>query len=223
MKMLVSGLVLLNAVCFSFAANHADLDARIRKLTWKLEEMQAKPDKRIPPEMLRQAQGVILLDRTKAGFLFAYQGGAGVALLRDPVSRQWSAPVFVKANEASLGFQIGGQQSFVVILLMNTNAAQLLLQPNFRFGGEAGGTAGNASGGVEGSIATAEPLVAVYTDRAGLFGGAALKGDSLSTDNEADVAYYDRYLSGPEILFERKVRPSPAAQQLIGGIEQFSK
>lgn len=223
MKTSISGLLLLGAICSALGANRADLDSRIRKLTWKLEDMQSKPDKRIPAEMLRQAQGIILLDRTKAGFLFAFQGGAGAALVRDPVSRQWSAPVFVRANEASLGFQIGGQQSFVVILLMNTNAAQLLLQPNFRFGGEAGGTAGNTSGGVEGSIATAEPLVVVYTDREGLFGGASLKGDSLSTDTGADVAYYEHYLSGPEILYEHKVQPGPAAQQLMQKIELFSK
>ena len=97
------------------------------------------------------------------------------------------------------------------------------MQPNFRFGGEAGGTAGNTSGGVEASIATAEPLVAVYSEREGLFGGAALKGDSLSTDTDADVTYYDRYLSGPEILYEHKVQPGPFARQLIQRIELFSK
>lgn len=223
MKTFVANLLLMAASGSALGANRIDLDYRIHSLTWKLEAMQAKPDRHIPADLLRQAQGIILLDRTKAGFLFAYQGGSGVALLRDPDSRQWSAPAFVKANEASLGLQIGGQQSFVVILLMNTHAAQPLLHPNFRFGGEAGGTAGNASGGVEGSLSTAEPLVMTFTDREGVFGGAAIKGDTLSPDTDANVAYYGSFLSMEDILFEHKAQTTPAAAELLQKIEQFSK
>jgi SH3 domain-containing YSC84-like protein 1 len=223
MKMLIASLILLSAACCALGANRGDLDYRLRKLTWKLEDLQTKIDKRIPAELLRQAAGIIILDRTKAGFVFAYEGGSGVAMVRDTQSRRWSAPVFLKANEASLGFQIGGQQSFVVILLMNTNASQLLTQPNFRFGGEAGGTAGNVSGGVEGSIAPTESLVVVYSDREGLFGGAALKGGTLAPDTEADFAYYERYLSAQEILFEHKAQPTATANVLIDKIERFSK
>src|SRR5438105_9055379 len=94
--------------------DRADLDYRLRRLTLKFDAMQARADKRIPAKNLRQAQGIVLLERTKAGFLFAYQGGNGAAMVRDPKSGQWGAPAFVKANEASLGFQIGGQQSFII-------------------------------------------------------------------------------------------------------------
>ena len=93
--------------------------------------MQAKPDKRIPAENLRKALGIILLDRTKAGFIFAYQGGGGLAMVKDAKSGRWSPPAFLTANEASLGVQIGGQQSFVVILLMNTNATHALTESSY--------------------------------------------------------------------------------------------
>jgi lipid-binding SYLF domain-containing protein len=223
MKQFVTSLLLLSVIGPALGANRGDLDYRIRELTWKLQAMQDKPDKGIPAEALRKAQGIILLDRTKAGFLFAYQGGAGVAMVRDSQSGHWSAPAFLKANEASLGLQIGGQQSFVVILLMNTNAFGLLDQPNFRFGGEARGTAGNATGGVEGSIATTEPLVLAFSDREGLFGGAAIKGDSLSPDTDADIAYYNSYFSTRDILFEHKAQPGAAATELAQKIDQFQK
>jgi len=127
----------------ALALDRSELDYRIRRLTTKFEALQAKPDKCIPAAMLRNAQGIILLDRTKAGFIFAYQGGGGVAIVKDPTTGQWSAPGFLSAREASLGLQIGGQQSFIVILLMNTNTARLLAEPDFRLGGEASGTAGN--------------------------------------------------------------------------------
>jgi lipid-binding SYLF domain-containing protein len=222
MKKFVTSLLLLSVIGSALGANRGDLDYRIRELTWKLQALQDKPDKRIPAEDLRKAQGIILLDRTKAGFLFAYQGGAGVTMVRDPQSGHWSPPAFLKANEASLGLQIGGQQSFVVILLMNTSAFALLAQPNFRFGGEAGGTAGNVTGGVEGSIATTEPLVLAFSDREGLFGGAAIKGDSLSPDTDADIAYYKNYLSTRDILFDHKAQLGTTATELAQKIDQFS-
>jgi lipid-binding SYLF domain-containing protein len=199
------------------------LDYRLRKLTLKLEVMQSKPDKRIPPQQLRNAQGIILLDRTKAGFLFAYQGGSGAVMVKDPKSSQWSPPAFLKANEASLGFQIGGEQSFVVVLLMNTNALQSLMQGSFKFGGEASGTAGNNSGAAEGTLSSTEPLMLMYSDREGLYGGAALKGDALTPDTEADIVYYGAYLTMKEILFDQKAKPTQVATELAVKIDQFSK
>src|SRR5262245_39457426 len=90
MKTLTLGLLLLGSASATLAIDKAGLDYRIRMLTAKFEAMQAKPDKAIPAENLQRAQGIILLDRTKAGFLFAYQGGAGVALVKEPRSEKWS-------------------------------------------------------------------------------------------------------------------------------------
>ena len=73
-------------------------------------------------------------------------------MVKDAKSGNWSPPSFLTANEASLGFQIGGQQSFIAILLMNTNATRALTDSSFNFGGEASGTAGNTSGKAEGTV-----------------------------------------------------------------------
>jgi len=68
-------------------------------------------------------------------------------MVKDPKLETWSPAALLKANEASLGFQVGGQQSFVVILLMTTNATRSLADGEIDFGGEARGTAGNSSAG----------------------------------------------------------------------------
>ena len=143
-----------------------ELDNRILTLTEKFESFQHLPDKRIPPATLRKARGIILLDRTKAGFVFAYQGGGGVAMVRDANSNQWSPVAFLDANEASLGFQIGGEQHFYIVLLMTTNSTGMLLDQKFDLGGEARGTAGDNSTGVE-AAPPVEPSVLVYDDRQG--------------------------------------------------------
>ena len=223
MKFLATAVLLIGLAGSTQAVDRAELDYRIRKLSFKLQEMQAKPDKRIPPQVLSDAKGIILLERTKAGFLFAYQGGNGVVLVRDAQSGRWGPPAFISANEASLGFQIGGQQSFVAIVLMNTNAIRRLADGVFDFGGDARGTAGNVSTGAGASMSSTEPLAVVYSDTAGLYGGVSLRGDALSPDSNANVAYYGQYLTAPEILFEHKVQLSPAATELAQKLDQFSR
>jgi lipid-binding SYLF domain-containing protein len=224
MRLVITGCLLFGVAASALAIDKAELDKRIRTLTIKFEEMQAKPDKRIPAENLRKAQGIILLDRTKAGFIFAFQGGAGLAMVKDAKSGNWSPPSFLTANEASLGFQIGGQQSFVAILLMNTNATRALTESSFNFGGEASGTAGNSSGKAEGTITDDQKqLMLVYSDSTGLYGGAAIKGGALSSDTAANIAYYGESLTPKKILFDRKGTPSEAATSLTQKITQASK
>ena len=207
----------------ALALDVTDLDRRTHSLRLQFEELQSKPDKAIPAEILRQARGIILLDRTKAGFLFAYQGGGGVALMRDPKTEAWGPAAFLGANEASLGFQIGGEHRFVAILLMNTNATRLLTEPSFEFGGEARGTAVNSSAGAEGTVASLERPILVYDDRKGLYGGAAIKGGAIAPDDRANHMYYGRFLTMKEILLERKVEPTEAATALANSITARSK
>jgi lipid-binding SYLF domain-containing protein len=223
MKMLTLAVLLLGFAGITVAIDKPELDQRIRTLTAKFDALQSKPDKRIPPETLRAAKGIVLLDRTKAGFIFAYQGGGGVAMVRHPETEKWSALAFLGADEASLGFQVGGQQTFFVILLMTTNATRLLTEPNFEFGGEARGTGGGATAGVETAITSPERSILVYDDRKGLYGGASIKGGAISPDQEANRLYYGQALTMQDILFEGKVQPTAAATDLAARLTGHAK
>ncbi len=223
MKTPIIALLIAGLTGTVLALDQVELDKRVQLLTTKFEAMQSRQDRCVPAETLRKARGIVLLDRTKAGFLFAYQGGGGVALVRDATSNEWGPLAFLGANEASLGFQIGGQQSFFVILLMNTNATRLLTEPNFEFGGEARGTAGDATAGTQGVVSSTEPSVIVFDDRKGLYGGAAIKGGAIAPDDKANQTYYGSYLSMSEILFEKKVKPTDAALTLAQKINDSSK
>jgi lipid-binding SYLF domain-containing protein len=200
----------------------ADLDKRLRLLSAKFEELQAKPDKAVPTNNLQKANGIVLLYRVKGGLVVGYQGGYGVAMVKDATGK-WSAPLFMKANEGSFGAQIGGQTSFTVILLMNTNAVNMLMQPNFAFGGEASGTGGDAH--VKESTRSTQPdqLTAVYSDVAGLYGGATVKGGSLSPDDDNNRTYYGKYLAPQEILSNSNTETDDAYQGLADKINQYTK
>ena len=128
MKTKIIGLVMLGLVSTALAIGPGELDDRIRSLTEKFAMLQSQPEKAVPADVLAKARGIILLDRTKAGFIFAYQGGGGVAMVRDAADK-WSPVSFLAANQASLGFQIGGEQNFYAILIMNTNALRVLTDP----------------------------------------------------------------------------------------------
>ena len=223
MKTTMLALLLLGLAGSTFAVERAELDSRSRTLTAKLEAMQQKPERSIPAENLRKARGIVLLDRTKAGFIFAYQGGGGVALVKDPKTDKWGPAAFLTANEASLGFQVGGEQSFFVILFMTTNATRLLTEPNVVAGGEARGTAGNTTTAVEGNVSPTEPSVLVYSDRKGLYGGAAIKGGAIAPDEKANRVYYGQFLAMEEILFENKVKSTEAAADLARKLTDYSK
>lgn len=220
LKAFLVGVALLGVGASVMAVEKAVLESRIRKLTLKFEAMQRQPRKRIPIDTLRAAQGIVLLDRTRAGLIFAFQGGSGVAMVKDHKSGQWGPVAFVSANEASLGIQIGGQQSFIVILLMTTNATRQLLEPNFEFGGEASGTAGDASAGTEAVITSHEQAMLIYGDRQGLYAGAAIKAGSLAPDPDANLMYYGQALTMRDILFDHKVKPTWLAAELAQKINQ---
>ena len=205
------------------ALDKAELDLRANKLLMKFEAMQQKPDKRVPADILRKAQAVILLDRTKAGFVFAYQGGTGMAIVKDKKSGKWGPVAFLKANEGSLGFQIGGQQTFLVIVLLNQDSTRLLTEATFEVGGEARGTAGETTSGVDASVVSTEHSILMYDERKGLFGGAAIKGGAIAPDDEANLVYYAKPLTIKEILFEKKIKPTETAGVFARKIEQASK
>ncbi len=222
MRFLTTVCLWLACAVSATALDQAQLDGRIRSLTAKFEALQQMPDKRVPSNLLASAKGVVLLDRTKAGFIFAYQGGAGMALVKDR-SGAWSPPAFLTANEASLGFQIGGEQDFYVILLMTTNAAKSLAEGTVNFGGEARGTAGNDSSGVEGDVNAPGNAVVVYDSRQGLFGGVSIKGGAIAPDDHANEVYYHQTVSMHDILFDRKVTPTAAATELAQKLADYSK
>jgi lipid-binding SYLF domain-containing protein len=222
MRTIILSLLLISLARVSQADPKTELDGRIFDLTAKFQQLQQQPDKRIPASILSKARGIILLDRTRAGVVFAYQGGSGVALARDPATGKWSPAAFLTANEASLGVQIGAEQNFFVILLMSSNAPRFLTDPSFEFGGEASGTAGDVSGGASGTVSDTERPVLVYSSRKGLYGGAAVKGGSVSPDENANQACYGQWLSMKDILYDNKVQPTSMAANLAAAIDAYS-
>lgn len=203
------------------AVNTAKLDDRIQYLTYEFEKMQQDVNHRVPADELARAKGIILLDRSKGGFIFGYQSGGGVMLAKNDQGH-WSAPAFINSKAASLGFQIGGERDFLVILVMSQNVLDALTRNNVEFGAQASGTDVILNSNQESSTAPANSML-VYGEHHGLYGGAVVKGGSISPDEKANAVYYGKDISTTDILFDDKVQPTATESDLIKDLDQDSK
>ena len=221
MKTIILALVAVVGLAFSAKAVDKDqLDARIKSLTAQFTAMQQNEATRVPADVLSKAYGIILLDRTKGAFLFGYHSGNGIALVKDS-SGNWSPASFVSSTGASLGVQIGGTKDFFVILMMSPNATEALRESVIDLGANTSATGGTAHGGMEGSLPSRNTMV--YGAHNGVFAGAAIQGGSISTDDDSNSIYYGQTVSASGILFDNKVTRTPAEDQLVAAINQYSK
>jgi len=213
-------LLVLGLATTAFAETKSELDNRVRKLMSQFDSLQANAEARIPAEKLKKAVGVIVMERTKGGFIVGYEQGFGVAMVKNKGA--WSPFSFMSSHEGSFGAQIGGKSTFAVILLMNEAARDRLASSKVNFGGEAGGTGGSSSGGV-GDDFTAEPPVLVFGASKGLYGGAVVKGGSVNANDKANQTYYGQFYSIKDILFDGKVKPSETAAEFAKKLDEAAK
>lgn len=221
MKTSLFTLVLWVLACSAFAETKSELDNKVRQLIARLETLQAQSGGAIPADKLQKAVGIIIMDRTKGGFVFGYEKGFGIAMVKGK-GGQWSPFSFMTSHEGSFGAQVGGKNTFAVVLLMSDSAKDRLIQSKVDFGGEATGTGGDASAAAGDTFTDATPML-VYGTSSGLYGGATLKGGSLAADDKLNQIYYGKFYSSKDILFEGKVKPSETAMTLAKKLAAFSK
>ena len=195
---ILCGLALLTTTTLAAVGqNHAKLDERLTSAQAVIQEVMATPDKGIPQSILAGAACVVVIPSYKKGaFIVGAQYGQGVATCRTP--NGWSAPVFVRLEGGSFGWQIGGQSTDLVLIAMNQQGLQHMLGSKFKLGADASASAGpvgrNAQAATDASL-HAEFLT--YSRSQGLFAGLDLDGTVLSQNKDDTRAEY-----GVDIPFE---------------------
>jgi lipid-binding SYLF domain-containing protein len=208
---ILCGLAMLAAPLSGMAqGDKAKLDERLTSAQDVLNEIMATPDKGIPESILSHASCVIVIPSYKKGaFVVGAQYGQGVATCRSP--NGWSAPVFVKLEGGSFGWQIGGQSTDLVLLAMNQNGLQDMLKNKFKLGADAAASAGpvgrNAEAGTDWKL-NAEFLT--YSRSKGLFAGLDLSGTVLSQNTDDTRAEYGSDLPFQTILDGKQPVPANA-------------
>ncbi len=192
------------------AQDHPKMEGRIHSATEILHQLNHVPDKDIPRAIASKARCVVVIPSfKKAAFAVGAEYGQGVASCYDS-GKGWSAPVFVQAEGASFGFQIGGQSTDLVLVGVSKDSADRLLKDKFKLGGDIGVAAGPV--GRDAQLSTTELANAgffTYSRNKGLFAGIDLNGDEIH-QNTKDT----RELYGSDIPFQTILNggtPTPGA------------
>jgi lipid-binding SYLF domain-containing protein len=192
----------------------ADTPARLAAAVETLNNLSKATDTDIPADLLKKASCVVVIPSLKSGaFIVGADYGRGFASCR--TSKGWSAPAAVKVEAGSVGFQIGGSESEVVMLVMNKKGMDRLLSTKFTLGGDATVAAGpvgrNAQAKTDASM-NAEILS--YSRSRGVFAGIALEGGTLREDDDANKDLYGKVMTNRTILTGGVPAPASAASFL---------
>jgi lipid-binding SYLF domain-containing protein len=174
----------------AYAVDKATLDTRLSDGAAILQEVMNTPDKGIPQSILSGAACVVVIPHYKKGaFVVGAQYGKGVATCR--TGRGWSAPVFVRLEGGSFGWQIGGQSTDLVLVAMNEHGLQHMLGSKFKLGADAAASAGPVGRNAQASTdASMHAEFLTYSRSRGLFAGLDLDGTVLSQDADDMRDFY---------------------------------
>ncbi len=186
-------------------------------------EVMAAPDKGIPQELLENAHCIVIVPDLKTGaFIVGGKYGKGYMSCRNKRGPGWSAPATVRIEGGSVGFQIGGSTTDLIMLVMNARGAEKLLESKFTLGAE-----GSVAGGPVGRTATAQTDAQMHADilswsrSQGLFAGISLQGATLRQDLDDNATLYGKKLENREIV-TKGIRPPKAAAKLLALLNKYS-
>jgi lipid-binding SYLF domain-containing protein len=190
-----------------------------------LKEILNIPDN-IPQDLLDKAECIIVLPSVKkAAFGVGGSYGRGVMICRSGLSYTgpWGPPALYALEGASIGFQLGGQATDFVLLVMNPAGARSLLKSKVKLGADASAAAGPKGRTAEGAtdiVMTAEILS--YSRNKGLFAGISLEGSTLRSDGSANEKLYGKQVSARDVIRDGKVKTPACAGELVALLDKKS-
>jgi lipid-binding SYLF domain-containing protein len=187
-------------------------------------DIMAAPDKGIPQDLLEKAECIVIVPGLKKGaFIVGAKFGKGFLSCRETSKRgHWSAPGAVRVEGGSVGFQIGGSETDVVLLVMNKHGVDRLLSSQFTLGGEgevAAGPVGRSATAQTDAKFTAEILS--WSRTRGVFAGLSLQGATLREDDEANQALYGKKIGNRQIV-DTGIAPPAGAERLLSMLNRYS-
>ena len=219
-------LILLSALLLSLPACAQEKENdRIQNAGTVMSEILNVPDN-IPQDLLDKAECVIVLPSVlKFAIAFGGSYGRGVMTCRSgqQFNGPWGAPTMMALEGGSFGFQLGGQATDFVLLVMNPRGADSVLSSKVKLGVGVAAAAGPK--GRDAAAATDAALRAEILSSSrsrGLFAGAYLDGSTLRPDNGANEKLYGKKVSAKEIALEGKASPPSSAQELISVLNKRS-
>jgi len=190
-----------------------------------MQEIMNVPDN-IPQQVIEKADCVIVFPSVlKAAFVVGASYGRGAMVCRTGKDFRgpWGAPAMYALEGGSVGFQIGGQATDLVLLIMNERGASSILSSKVKLGGDASiaaGPVGRDAAANTDAYLRAEVLS--YSRTRGLFAGVSLEGSTLRPDDDATADVYGRKLTAREIVLGDNVRTPHSGRHLVAVLQKHS-
>lgn len=188
-----------------------------------LDQIQQMPDQNIPDNLLRDCSAIAIFPSTiSAGFVLGGKYGQGIIMVKDAKTRKWSPPAIFTIAGGSLGFQIGGQATDFVLLVMNRRSVDGILDGQFKLGADASVAAGPVGRAAEASTdAQLKGGILSYSRSRGLFAGVKLEGAVITQHWDGDKELYGKSFSAREIMLENKVKMPESAEELLKVLNKY--
>lgn len=224
--MVMAGILAIAPVTFGRDRDEAKKEEdRIANSGAVMHEILGVPDD-IPRDLLDKARCVVVIPSVvKAAFIVGGDYGRGTMVCRTgkDFSGSWGAPAMYALEGGSIGFQIGGEATDFVLLIMNDRGANSLLHSKVKLGGDASiaaGPVGRTAAADTDAYLRSEILS--YSRARGVFAGISLEGSSLRPDRRANRDLYGRSITASQIIRESEVHAPSAASNLISQLESVS-
>jgi len=171
-------------------------------------------------DFLKDAKAVVIAPEfLKGAFVVGASGGNAVAMVRDGKTGRWSEPAFYTIGGASIGLQIGGESSEVILLAMTERGVSALMGNSFKLGAEAGVAAGPVGIGAQAATANLSADVLSFSRSKGLYGGISLDGAVVAVREGLNLAYYGKKATPTDILVRHDVK-NPQTACLIQNLKK---
>jgi len=224
MKTLLALALACTVLPTALADNHKEQE-RVKQSGEVIKEVLNIPDD-IPQDLLDKAECVVVLPSVKkAAFGIGGSFGRGAMTCRSGqhYTGLWGPPAMYALEGVNIGFQLGGQATDFILLVMNPKGARSLLSSKVKLGANA-----SAAAGPKGRTADAATDVVMsaeilsYSRAKGLFAGISLEGSTLRSDGSANEKLYGEKVSAKDIIGLGKVRTPACAQELVGLLNKKS-
>lgn len=222
---LVALLFFTSSFCFARADDEdkGTEQQRVKESGEVLKQILDMPDKGIPKSVLDGAKCVIVMPSVKKvaiGIGGTYGRGVMTCRTGADYNGPWSAPIMMASGGGNIGFQVGGEATDFVIIVMNDQGAKSVVNNKVKLGADASIAAGPVGRTAEASTnASMKAQMLSYSRSRGVFGGVSLSGATLRPDGGANENLYGRKVSSEEII-AGKVPMPPEAQQLIDVLQK---
>jgi len=218
------------ALCLAFGLSAIGAEpnkeqARLENCGVVMQEILDVPDN-IPQELLEKAECVVVIPsmtKVAVGVGGSYGRGAMVCRTGKTFDGSWGAPAMYALDGGSIGVQLGGESTDVVLLVMNNRGVDALLNSKVKLGGNASAAAGPKGRNIEASTdASLRSEILSYSRSRGLFAGVSLEGASLRPDDDATAQVYGHKMTARNIVTGTDVGVPASARHLVDVLEKHA-